>query len=228
MNERVSQIYALLDPISGAPRYVGKSAQGIDRRMASHRREARVRAKTPKHLWISGLAARKLSPKVVVLDSVSVAESARVERRWVARLARFNLLNVRVAGAGNPGIGRVVWTNEWLSKLGTVPDSDIAREIGCERKTVAYRRECLNIPACVSRKNNTPPPPMGGWNRKKLPPEIEAQIGKLPDYVLGEMADVCKTVISRARKRLGIKSYAEATGCNGRIQVGEAHRRWSR
>jgi hypothetical protein len=168
-----------------------------------------------------------LQPKIVVLQDTTVARSSAVERRWIRRLSRrFELLNRSAGGAGNPGVGRIDWTDDLLRALGTVPDSEIAKLLGCHRKAVGYKRECLGIPASFSRKNNMPPPSMGGWNRKDIPDEIAERLGLSPDYVLANIASVSRKVIARHRRERGIKSYAQATGNDGRIRSGECRRRY--
>lgn len=224
---RRALIYAWVCPETGRPVYVGKTSQTIRLRMTAHRRES-LKKLTPKSAWLRSTIAKGLSVRVVVLAECSVDMSSAIERRWHRRLsARFDLLNVSVAGAGNPGVGRVDWTPDLLAKLGTVPDSELAAEIGCERKTVSYRRECLNIPASFDRKNNSPPPLMGGWNKAVLPASITAALGSMPDYKLAELAGVSKKAIANERRSRGILDYAAATGNDGRIKRGEPHRRWT-
>jgi hypothetical protein len=221
-NKRTSIIYAWLCPDTGKPVYVGKTSQTLTLRMNAHRHEA-AKGKTAKARWIAGHV-----PRIVLLDRCSVSSSAAVERRWQRRLSvRYELLNQKISGCGNPGIGRVKWTDELIAKLGKMSDSDIASQIGCERKTVSYQRECRGIAASFDRTNNIPPPPMGGWNRLTLSQDIIDRLGTEPDYIIGNSAGVCKSVIARMRKRLGIASYAFATGNNGRIRIGEPHRRWT-
>jgi hypothetical protein len=225
---RQTVIYAWLCPSTGRPVYVGKTSQPLDGRMRSHLREARKGAVTPKHRWLGKTVGCGLMPRVVALDICSPAASPATERRWVRRLSRFDLLNVATAGAGNPGVGRVEWTPEIDRHLGKVPDSELAAMLGCERKTVSYRRRCLGIPASFDRKNNKPPPNNAGWNRKELSPDIIALLGFMSDHSLAEKAGVSKTRIMRERQSKGIPSHAAVTGNDGRIKVGEPHRRWTR
>lgn len=226
--KRRTIIYAWLCPSSGRPVYVGKTSQPIADRMRSHWREARKGSPTPKHEWLRQLSLNGMEPRVIVLEETDPESSPAIERRWTKRLKRFALLNVAPAGSGNHGIGRVNWTAEIDAMLGTVPDSEIAAKLGCERKTVSHRRKCHGIPASFDRKNNTPPPNMGGWNRRPLPDDVVSLLGTMPDYRLAEIAGVNKTLIRRARTSLGIPSHAETSGSNGRIRVGEPHRRWTR
>lgn len=226
--KRRTIIYAWLCPISGKPVYVGKTSQPIADRMRSHWREARKGSSTPKHVWLRQLSRNGLEPRVIVLQETEPASSPAIERRWTKRLKRFALLNVASAGSGNPGIGRVNWTADIDAMLGAVPDSEIAAMLGCERKTVSHRRKCLGIGASFDRKNNTPPPNNAGWNRKDIAAEIIAMMGAMPDYRLAALAGVSKKRIMVERHRLGIASFAETSGSNGRIRVGEPHRRWTR
>ena len=57
-----------------------------------------------------------------------------------------------------------------------------------------------------------------GWNRKEFSQEIISKLGTMPDYKLAKIADTNKTTMARIRKNLGIKSYAEETGNDGRFK----------
>ena len=224
---RISVIYVWLCPTSGIPVYVGKTSMSLSRRMNNHRRRSIKRATTPKEKWLASIAKTGKSPVVLELDRCPVSKSSALERRWISRLsARYRLLNADRGGAGNPGIGRIKWTPDLLNKLGKMPDSELAAIVGCHRKTVSYKRECLGIGASFSRANNLPPPAMGGWNKKVLPSAIIGRLGSVPDYILAQEAHVTKHVIARCRRSAGIPSYAVTTGNNGRIREGEPHRRW--
>lgn len=199
----------------------------LARRMNNHRRSAGRKRRTPKERWLSAVAKAGKRPRIVVVEECSVDRSSAIERRWIRRLSsRFPLLNASLGGAGNPGVGRIVWNEQLLRMLGTIADSEIAKLIGCHRKSVSYKRECLGIPASFDRTNNTDPPSMGGWNRINFPTAIIQRLGSEPDYVIAARAGVSKRSIARARREQGIPSYAQKTGNNGRIRVGEPHRRW--
>lgn len=225
---RRSLIYVWLDRTTGRPVYVGKTSATVELRMRTHERVS-GRGKTEKDRWLASEIRNGRYPVVRVVDTCEVSRSSAVERRWHSRLsARFDLLNVARPGAGNPGIGRVQWTPELDDLLGSVADAVIAERIGCHRKTVSYRRECLGIPAAFDRTRNVPPPNLGGWNRVDLPDEIIAELGTAPDHVIARRAGTSKYLIGRARAARGIPSYAQATGNDGRIRVGDPHRRWGK
>ena len=224
VNVRICKIYAILCPDTGRPMYVGKTSQRLSDRMRAHMYKAK-KGQTPKDEWLRSLS---YMPKCLALDQCEVSNSGKLERRWVSRLSRFNLLNAAPAGSGNPGIGRVSWTPEIDSELGRVNDCEIALRLGCDRKTVAHRRLSLGIKACGDRAKNKKPPAMGGWNKKALAADILLRLGKEPDYLLARRAGVSKPVIRRARIEAGINSYAQSTGNTGRIKEGEPHRRWTK
>ncbi len=225
---RMSVIYVWLCPDTGAPIYVGKTSQPLSIRMAAHRRAALKGDLSQKYVWLRKCLSEGKEPVVIALERVDVKRSAIIERRWVRRFgARFDLANVAVAGAGNPGVGRVVWTPEIDVLLGTVADSVIAKRLGCERKTVSYRRECRGIEASYDRTNNMSPPNRGGWNRKTLSEDVISLLGTMPNHAIAKIAGVNKTKIAKERNRRGIRSYASSTGNDGRIKLGEPHRRWT-
>lgn len=65
------------------------------------------------------------------------------------------------------------------------------------------------------------PPKMGGHNKVEISQEIYDQLGKIPDYKLGNKYNLSKEVIMRARKENSIPSYAQSTGNDGRMKKGE-------
>jgi hypothetical protein len=73
-----------------------------------------------------------------------------------------------------------------------------------------------NFADMVAKGRHSPPPYMGGWNKKPLPAD---RLGTLPDYQLAAELGVSKTVVMRRRQSLNIPSYAERTGHNGRFGV---------
>lgn len=91
-------IYALCDS-DMTPRYVGKSAHP-EFRKHGHSTE---RGESPKSKWIAGLKAAGESPRLALLQEVSVLDWGRHERRWIARFRAmgFPLLNRDAGGGGS-------------------------------------------------------------------------------------------------------------------------------
>ncbi len=217
IRQRRCEIYAWLCPLSGTPAYVGKTSAGIAARMASHRHTALRKARTPAHLWLRLHLLDGREVEARKLEECTVGESSRVERKWIALLEKDQvLLNSRVGGHGNPGVGRIEWTEERLAALGTVSDVALAQRIGCDRATVTYRRRVLNIPRCKQEY----------FLRIGLAEHIVGRLGLLPDYVLAKEAGVSKAVIRDRRREAKIPSYATLTGEDGRIKCYAPHRRW--
>ena len=188
----------------------------LQRRVDNHLGSARRKAKTKFHRW---LALNQANFRVLVLADVSFEESGAAEMRWIRRLdKRFPLLNMKEYSTGNPGAGRVDWNDEALALLGNRSDTAIAAVLGCNRQTVAYRRELLGIPRYPDQ-HKTP-------NEIFLDLVTISKLGTEPDYKIAQVLGISKFVIAKHRKRMGIPSYAEATGNNGKIKTGENHRRW--
>lgn len=225
--DRVARVYALICPETKVPRYVGKTSQRLLDRLNSHIQSSKRVVDGPKAKWISALLASGKRPEIHLLAEVSIEAGAEAEREWLEKLAGHDLLNVAPAGSGNPFGSTFQWTPEIDAKLGVLSDSDIAAELGCDRKTVTYRRNCLGISAGGSRANSKAPPPMGGWNKITIPDAVIERLGTVPDKALAREIGADKSVIASARKARGIPSFAAQTGNDGRIRKGEPHRRWS-
>lgn len=92
------EIYGLIDPGTGALRYIGK-ANNSHKRLASHIRDSRRRS-TPVYAWIRKLADFGLEPDLLVL-SICGDESWQWEERRLIASARsqgLRLLNVADGG----------------------------------------------------------------------------------------------------------------------------------
>lgn len=223
------KIYSLIDPRTGAIRYVGRTVQPLDFRLANHIRDAKVGKKCLRAAWVRELLNEGLRPLIRTLEIVPNEIARTKERQWTLELMGngCDLVNSNVAGGGSVHPKTYVdWTPDIDQKLGMVADSVIAESIGVTRKAVSYRRKKLGIPASFDRTRNTPPPPMAGHNRIQLPDAIIERLGKEPDYILGDKIGVAKTVIAKARKARGIPPYAESTGNTGQYKKGNFPARW--
>lgn len=208
-------IYCFLCLKTGTPVYVGKTTMPLKTRITNHLGTAKRKASTPFHQW---LRDNINNYKVIILETVSFFESSKSEIRWMLRLSkRFPLYNVRAFSFGNPGIGRVEWNSDTIDMLGKKTDTEIAEALGCNRQTVAYRRSLLNI----SRF----PDPHKVASEKVLDLVTLMRLGTEPDYKIADELGISKFVIAKHRKRRGIKSYAESTGNNGRVKLGNSLRR---
>jgi len=188
----------------------------------AHRSYAiREKDNSPKYVWLREILSYGMFPKVTILETCDVAISSERERYWHDHYSNeLSLLNDKRVGAGNPGIGRIDWT-EYDFLLGKMTDIALADEIGCERRTVTYRRQVLGILASFDRTNNTLPPDNSEKQRISLPKAILDKLGTMPDHTLADIANVNKSTIARARRFLLIQSYAETTGNDGKVKSGD-------
>lgn len=103
MRSDSATIYALCAPDDGAIRYVGCTRVGAEQRLRRHLRRASGDGRTPKDAWLRMLLRNGLRPAVRVLEVVPIAEMFAAERRWVAALAHYDLLNATRGGPGMTG-----------------------------------------------------------------------------------------------------------------------------
>lgn len=227
---RTVKIYALTCPDTGAVRYIGSTIQTLSQRRQQHLFTGRTgRADCSRGRWIKALWDEGKVPGIALQETVAPEERRQAEARWAAHHLALGCVLVNDRPAGDSGGTRshfILWPPGMIAQLGKVPDAVLAEQLGVTRKTVSYYRKTLAIPASFDRTRNTPPPPMGGWNRKEVPEEILARLGTLPDYVLAAEIGVTKPVVARARKARGIPSYAEQTGNRGTYQKGHYPARW--
>ncbi len=97
-------VYALIDPRTGFPRYVGLSSRGL-LRPNQHRTEKHLKkdAATPKACWIRKLQRLGLDYSVSVLAELPTTNGLpETEAFWISELRGrgFPLLNVSAGGAG--------------------------------------------------------------------------------------------------------------------------------
>lgn len=218
-------IYALCDPESGDVRYVGKTIQPLSLRLQQHCSLSK-RHTHPRAQWVHSLREKNLKPVILLLETVSHDNWQCAESRWISHFQSSGLLNSAPAGGGGTRSHLTKWTAQLDARLGKDSDATIAEEMGITRKSVSYRRRVLGIAASYNTSRMKPPPPNGGWNKRILPDELVSQLGTKPDYLLGQEFGFNKSQVARARKRLGIPSYAATTGNDGKITKGNFPRRW--
>ncbi len=102
---RAGVVYQLVDPQSGAVRYVGKTVSMIEKRMREHLSRARSGAHHPRvHPWLRSVG---LEPTVVVLEEVfgTLQDLSDAEVRWIAlrRGEGCDLVNHTDGGEGAAG-----------------------------------------------------------------------------------------------------------------------------
>jgi len=96
---------------------------------------------------------------------------------------------------------KVEWTPALDALLGTIPDSDLAKMMGCSRASVYTRRRQLGIPRSI--QSLTP------VNKFVWTSEIDAQIGTIADQQLAEKLGVTRNTVGKRRRLLGIAAKVE-------------------
>ena len=219
-------IYALKCPDTGVVKYVGKTKNPLPVRLREHIRCAlKGIPKESKSEWICGIVASGNKPIIEAIEICDVDNWRERERYWCAYYS--GLLNKKAAGGG--GDSRKITDTEWdviKDWIGKISDSRVADMIGVTRKSISYYRKQMGIPESGDRSKAKPPPRMGGHNRKILSLDIIWALGSMPDYKLAKMHNVSKKRIMNERKKYGIESYGKSTGNDGKIKIGETHRRW--
>ena len=155
-------IYALCDPDTLEPRYVGK-AISLAARIRGHRWEAKSnKLHSHKINWLRSLNGR--DPEVIVLAEVGFDRWQEAERHWIAEMKRrgCNLTNFADGGQTSPVEGKG-HTEEAKAKMraaaiknGAKPPSQKGRKASEETRR--------KLRAAVLFRGATPPA-MGGWNK---------------------------------------------------------------
>lgn len=226
-----SHIYGLADPISQHVRYIGRTIQSLEKRLREHIGVSRRKSQCAKSLWIRSLLIRGLTPEIFEIETVPLERSQEAEGIWMQyfRYVGADLLNEQSHNVGGFRTYIIEWTNERIAKLGTIPDEEYALELGVDRKTIEYKRNRLGIAKCGVRPDRkSPPPPMGGWNRKELPEQIVLRLGTMPDYLLANEIGVAKAVIARARRERGIPDWSVVHNDPTKFKAGQLHPRWDK
>jgi hypothetical protein len=94
-------IYALIDPLTGEIRYVGKTISTPSQRLAVHLYYARKNHRTGCARWLKRLSDVGLRPEIYVLQTAH-EDWQEVERFWIAKLRQdgVSLLNHTAGGDG--------------------------------------------------------------------------------------------------------------------------------
>lgn len=113
-------IYALVDPISGQWRYVGKSSSGLTRPRSHGRSWAQAHeSHLPVHRWIAKLSSEERSYEIETLETLADGSGlAEAEQEWIsaARAAGVSLLNLTDGGEGASGFKQSASTKEKRSQ----------------------------------------------------------------------------------------------------------------
>lgn len=150
-------IYALTDPVTNIPRYIGKTGNP-EERYKNHVNVARD-LPTHKRNWINKLKRQNLKPVMEILDEVSTDEWVFWEQYWISQFKvwGFNIVNHTEGGDGLTSANKTAfkkgnpsWNNGTAftktclecGKEYKINPSRAAQSVGCSRQcSVAYRKK---------------------------------------------------------------------------------------
>lgn len=95
----MAQIYVLVDPNTGLPRYVGKTSIELGRRLREHLQPGQLKKNTHKNNWLKSLKHR---PTIQCLQEIREDQIDDAERYWISELRRqgLELTNTTIGGEG--------------------------------------------------------------------------------------------------------------------------------
>ena len=97
---------------------------------------------------------------------------------------------------GGDGASYRVWDDEWNKLLGTVPDVDLGKILGCHASTIATRRKGLNIPTYLDSISID-------WTL------WDHLLGKEKDSTLAKKANISPSTVGMRRQSFGIEPFTK-------------------
>lgn len=114
---RRSNIYALLEPTTYQPKYVGRTGSSLPRRLGQHLADSKLAEPTRLAAWLRELATAGQRPIIALLDSVPDADWRQAERDWIARLRAEGAMLVNTDEGGTGPQGGYRWSEESVEKM---------------------------------------------------------------------------------------------------------------
>jgi hypothetical protein len=141
----MTKIYTLSDPETGKIRYVGKTIETLNSRLAKHICDSKRRSgKYHTINWINTVLERGLKPKIELLDEVTDSEWKFWEKYWVKQIKAwgFNLTNYREGGEDGP-TGYTQGSERIQKRLETLKTSTAWTEFG-KKHSETMKQKYLN------------------------------------------------------------------------------------
>lgn len=182
---RTAVVYALVDPASHEPFYVGVTTRGLGRRLCSHIHDARFAPSgDAKRGRIASILAANMRPCVYELEAQPVENWIEAEQFWIGYLRYLgaDLTNRSAGGAGKTGYTTPISTRNL--------QSDAAKAHG-------KWRDQLHTPAARAKTGERlRGRPGRQWNQA----EREAQAARITGKKLGPASEERKRKVSAAVK----------------------------
>ena len=196
-------VYEYRYPDTKIPFYVGK---GCGERYLQHKYKSKNNNRFVRSV-IEKLRRRGLEPEIERVFFTSNEETALMVEEHLIRSYGLRddgglLCNFSIGGKGNK---KYKFSDESMKLLGKVNDQVIADIEGCCRETVGYIRRGLGIPKCEDKPNHSPPPDMGGWNKKEVPEYIIDMLRNKPISVVSKETGMSQSTLTRTIYYVGIK-----------------------
>lgn len=208
---RDTYIYALVDSRDNSTFYVGKTIREPIRRLKQHISHAKTgnEPNKAKQNRINKLVALGLDPKLKILEVVPAGGNwADRERFWIAFGYKqgWPLLNIS-SGGDEPT--QACYEAAWEAKSIDIPDyiikqfgkrsdSELARLIGCDPKTIGYQRRKRNIPRWQKLGDKPNSYDIASWPQWALD-----LMGYMRDVDIAKYFDLDKQIVRAMRIKLG-------------------------
>lgn len=175
-------IYSLIDPITREIRYVGKTVQGLKRRLATHIDEAARFGNRWVQRWVNVLVNGGSKPVIKMLERVSNEEWVSAECKWIKAMWDYGcpLTNLTKGGDGVVGYIPTQETRDRISKanLGRVFSQETRKKISEALKGKKHTQEAKNKMSKAKKGRPLPPDQAAVFsefrkNRYKDPEEVK-------------------------------------------------------
>lgn len=117
MNTKRSHIYALLEPTTYQPRYVGRTGSSLPKRLGQHLADSKLREPTRLAGWLRELVAAGQRPLIALLESVPDMDWRQAERDAIARLRAEGAALVNTDEGGTGPAGGYRWSEPSIEKM---------------------------------------------------------------------------------------------------------------
>jgi group I intron endonuclease len=217
-------IYALLDPESQEPRYVGQTVRSLSDRLAGHLHAAETNDKLYVCRWIKSL---QVPPLIVVLEEVVEKELDAAERRWIKtmRADGARLCNLTEGGGGRLGYRLTTETRAKMSasaKIRGMPRETIEKGAASRRgKPMQRGPEWLLNVTLAARKR-----PLGNGNNRlgtHHTPETRAKMSASQLKRKPIDAETRAKMSASAKSRIRPRIPCEYCGRNTNIDLMKRH-----
>lgn len=150
------KIYGLICPKSGLVRYVGTTKRYLSERLWRHLNPPK-KYNDRKQKWINSLKKEGLSPKIILIEETTKTKQLDRESYWIDFYKWNDLFNMNSGGNKPPemaGHNRIKLSDEFIEKLGKMPDYKLAEIVGVSKRTIQRNRTARGIKSYSEQTGN--------------------------------------------------------------------------